>query len=291
MQRAVIHIGDYMSVSSHACFEDVTKDMRILENGVDIVLGTPGHVCDIINRIPLNTSELKTIVLCEVDEMFSRGFKDSIYDIFSRLPNTIQVIVMSATMPLDVLNFTGRLMRDPVNVMVKDEDLTLEGAKQFCVMVEREEYKMGTLCDLYETLTITQAVIICNTPGKVDWLTDRMGKRDFTVSATHEDMEQEERDLIRREFRSGSSRVLITTEQMAQEIWKSGVSPALVINYDLPSNREHYITRVGLSARIVGRKRVVLNFVTDGEERVLKDIEQFYNTQIQEMPMDVADLM
>ena len=151
-----------------------------------------------------------------------------------------------------------------------------------------EEWKLDTLCDLYETLTITQAIIYCNTRRKVDWLTEKMSERDFTVSAMHGDMDQRERDLIMREFRSGSSRVLITTDLLARGIDVQQVS--LVINYDLPTNRENYIHRIGRSGRF-GRKGVAINFITAGDVRYLRDIEQFYHTQIEEMPMDVADLI
>lgn len=144
-------------------------------------------------------------------------------------------------MPADVLDVTKSFMRNPVRILVKKEELTLEGIKQFFVYVEREDWKLETLCDLYDTLSITQAVIFCNTRRKVDWLTENMHKRDFTVSAMHGDMEQRERDVIMRQFRTGSSRVLITTDLLARGIDVQQVS--LVINYDLPSNRENYIHR------------------------------------------------
>merc|ERR1712193_353950 len=179
-------------------------------------------------------------------------------------------------------------MRDPVQILVKKEELTLEGIRQFYVSVEREEWKLDTLCDLSETLTITQAVIFCNTRRKVDWLTEKMHNRDFTVSAMHGDMDQKERDVIMREFRSGSSRVLITTDLLARGIDVQQVS--LVINYDLPTNRENYIHRIGRSGRF-GRKGTAINFVTHDDVRNLREIEQFYNTQIEEMPMDVSELM
>jgi len=115
-----------------------------------------------------------------------------------------------------------------------------------------------------------------------------MRSRDFTVSAMHGDMDQKERDVIMKEFRTGSSRVLITTDLLARGIDVQQVS--LVINYDLPNNRENYIHRIGRGGRF-GRKGVAINFVTDDDRRTLRDIEQFYNTQIQEMPMNVADLI
>jgi translation initiation factor 4A len=115
-----------------------------------------------------------------------------------------------------------------------------------------------------------------------------MRARDFTVSAMHGDMDQKERDVIMKEFRTGSSRVLITTDLLARGIDVQQVS--LVINYDLPNNRENYIHRIGRGGRF-GRKGVAINFVTDEDRRTLRDIEQFYNTQVQEMPMNVADLI
>merc|ERR1712139_684603 len=177
---------------------------------------------------------------------------------------------------------------DPKKILVKRDELTLEGIKQFYVAVEREEWKLDTLCDLYETLTITQAIIYCNTRRKVDWLREQMQERDFTVSCMHGDMDQRERDLIMREFRSGSSRVLITTDLLARGIDVQQVS--LVINYNLPTNRENYIHRIGRSGRF-GRKGVAINMVTNNDVRAMKDIEKYYHTQIEEMPMNIADLI
>jgi len=170
----------------------------------------------------------------------------------------------------------------------KKEELTLDGIKQYYVAVEKEDYKLATLIDLYESLTIQQAIIYCNTRRKVNWLTDKMKQQDFTVSSMHGDMQQQERDLIMREFRSGSTRVLITTDLLARGIDVQQVS--LVINYDLPMNRENYIHRIGRSGRY-GRKGVAINFVTDEDEEKLREIEQFYNTQVDELPMDVGDIM
>jgi len=290
IQKVVIALGDYMEAQCHACIggTNVREDIARLSSGVHVVVGTPGRVFDMINRRALSTRHIKMFVLDEADEMLSRGFKDQIYDVFKTLNEDIQVILLSATMPQDVLEVTTRFMREPVSILVRKEELTLEGIRQFYVDVEREDWKLDTLCDLYETLTITQAVIFCNTRRKVDWLTEKMHSRDFTVSAMHGDMDQKERDVIMREFRSGSSRVLITTDLLARGIDVQQVS--LVINYDLPTNRENYIHRIGRGGRF-GRKGVAINFLTSDDHRVLKDIESFYNTQIEEMPMNVADLI
>jgi len=290
IQKVVRALGDFLKASSHACIGGtlVRDDIKILRDGVQIVVGTPGRVFDMIERQAIVTRNMIMFVLDEADEMLSRGFKDQIYDIFQKLPSKVQVCLFSATMPAEILDISQRFMRDPVRILVKKDELTLEGIKQFYVAVDKEEWKFETLCDLYETLTITQAIIYCNTRRKVDWLTDKMGQRDFTVSSMHGDMTGQERELIMKEFRSGSSRVLITTDLLARGIDVQQVS--LVINYDLPANRENYIHRIGRSGRF-GRKGVSINFVTNDDVRAMRELEAFYNTQIEEMPMNVADLI
>lgn len=290
IHKVVKNLGDFLNITVHACIGGtrVRDDVDKLKDGVNIVVGTPGRVYDMINRKVLDLKDTKIFVLDEADEMLSRGFKDQIYDVFQFLPADIQVCLFSATMPADILDISNKFMRNPIRILVKRDELTLEGIKQFYVAVEREDWKFDTLCDLYETLTITQAIIYCNTRRKVDWLTDKMGQRDFTVSSMHGDMTGQERELIMKQFRSGSSRVLITTDLLARGIDVQQVS--LVINYDLPPNRENYIHRIGRSGRF-GRKGVAINFVTNDDVRAMRELEAFYNTQIEEMPMNVADLI
>ena len=289
-EKTALALGNFMSVQVHACIggRSVGEDAKVLDRGVHIVSGTPGRVFDMIKRRNLRTRNIKTLVLDEADEMLNKGFKEQIYDVYRYLPPETQVVLVSATLPVDVLEMTSKFMTDPIRILVKRDELTLEGIKQFFVAVEKEEWKFDTLCDLYDTLTITQAVIFCNTKKKVDWLTEKMRANNFTVSAMHGDMPQKERDAIMGEFRGGTTRVLITTDVWARGIDVQQVS--LVINYDLPFNRENYIHRIGRSGRY-GRKGVAINFVKADDVGVLRDIEQYYSTQIDEMPVNVADLI
>mmetsp|Transcript_44215 Transcript_44215/g.70973 ORF Transcript_44215/g.70973 Transcript_44215/m.70973 type:complete len:403 (-) Transcript_44215:360-1568(-) len=289
-EKVALALGNFMNVQVHACIggRSIGEDVRKLDHGVHIVSGTPGRVFDMIKRRTLRTRNIKTLILDEADEMLNKGFKEQIYDVYRYLPPETQVVLVSATLPVDVLEMTGKFMTDPIRILVKRDELTLEGIKQFFVAVEKEEWKFDTLCDLYDTLTITQAVIFCNTKRKVDWLTDKMRQNNFTVSSIHGDMPQKERDAIMGEFRGGATRVLITTDVFARGIDVQQVS--LVINYDLPNNRENYIHRIGRSGRY-GRKGVAINFVKADDIRILRDIEQYYSTQIDEMPMNVADLI
>uniref|UniRef100_A0A8C5E7I5 RNA helicase n=1 Tax=Gouania willdenowi TaxID=441366 RepID=A0A8C5E7I5_GOUWI len=291
IQKVVLAMGDYMGVSCYSCIGGTSIHNEVLKlqaKTPQIVVGTPGRVFDMLTRKKISSQNIKMLVMDEADEMLSVGFKDQIYDIFQKLPSSTQVVLLSATMPADVLEVTKKFMRDPVRILVKKEEMTLEGIRQFYINVEKEEWKLDTLCDLYEALTVTQAVIFINTKRKVDWLTEKMHARDFTVSALHGDMAQKERDLIMREFRSGSSRILITSDLLARGIDVQQVS--LVINYDLPTNRESYIHRIGRGGRF-GRKGVAINLVTKDDQHILKNIETFYNTVVEEMPMNVCDLI
>jgi len=290
IQKVVLSLGDHVSVQCHACVggTSVREDIAKFQSGVHMVVGTPGRVYDMIDKHYLRVDHLRLFVLDEADEMLSRGFKSQIYDVFRKLPNDIQVALFSATMPADILDLTSKFMREPKRILVKRDELTLEGIRQFYVAVEKEDWKFETLCDLYETLTIAQAIIYCNTRRKVDTLAQQMTKKDFTVSSMHGDMMQKEREVIMREFRSGSTRVLITTDLLARGIDVQQVS--LVINYDLPASLENYIHRIGRSGRF-GRKGVAINFVTASDQDQLKEIEKHYNTQIEEMPQEVADFL
>eukprot|EP00834_Sanchytrium_tribonematis_P006652 NODE_510_length_6666_cov_0.619918.p4 type:complete len:339 gc:universal NODE_510_length_6666_cov_0.619918:2059-3075(+) len=243
IQNVILAVGDYMNVQCHCCIggTNLGEDIRTLDYGVHCVSGTPGRVYDMIKRKSLRTRHIKLLVLDEADELLNQGFKDQIYDIYRYLPPNTQIIVVSATLPNEVLDLTKKFMTDPVKILVKRDELTLEGIKQFFVSVEQESWKFDTLCDLYDTLTITQAVIFCNTRKKVDWLADKMRENHFTVAAMHGEMAQKERDHIMHEFRQGLARVLISTD-----IWARGLDVgqvSLVINYDLPLNRESYIHR------------------------------------------------
>ena len=290
IQKVQYALGHFMSVEVHCCIggKSIGEDIRRLDAGVQVVSGTPGRVFDMIKRKNLRTRNIKMLVLDEADEMLNKGFKEQIYDIYRYLPPFTQIVLVSATLTREVLEMTTKFMNEPIRILVKRDELTLEGIKQFFIAVEKEEWKFDTLCDLYDTLTITQAVIFCNTKRKVDWLGEKMTKANFTVISMHGEMPQEERDAIMKSFRSGEYRVLIVTDLWARGLDVSQVS--LVINYDLPTNRENYIHRIGRSGRF-GRKGVAINFVKHDEVNLLRDIEQFYSTQIDEMPMSVADLV
>jgi translation initiation factor 4A len=285
--KCMTALSDFMKVKVHSCVGGtaVRDDIRTLQDCVQVVIGTPGRVFDMINRGALSTDSCNILVLDEADEMLSPSFKDLIYSIFERLPESVQVALFSTLMP--PMEATRQIVRSERHELLSKP--SIEGIKQFYIAVEREEWKLDTLCDLYETVTSTQSIIYVNTRRKVEWLTDKMSERDFTVSAMYGDMDQKERDIIMREFRSGSSRVLVTTDEcLPRGIDVQQVS--FVINYDLPTNHENYFHRVTRAGHF-GRKGVAISFATPGDVRYLRDIEGLYNTQVDELPANAADFI
>ena len=291
IQGVIAAIGARLNVQVHACVGGtaVAQDARKLqEGGVHVIVGTPGRVFDMLERGYLATEHLRMFVLDEADEMLSRGFSEQIYQIFQKMPPTMQVVLISATMPKEVMAVSNNFMRNPVRIMVKRDELTLEGIKQFYIDVGRDEHKFDTLTDLYNSLSITQAVIFCNMRRKVEAVTEGLQKADFVVSALHGDMPQEDRSRIMKEFREGRSRVLITTDLLARGIDVQQVS--VVINYDFPSEKENYLHRIGRSGRF-GRKGVAINFITASDVPMMTEIVKHYSTQIEEMPENISDLV
>ena len=279
-------ISKYLNITSSITIGGTSLNINIeeLKKGNQYIIGTPGRVNDMLKRGYLKSDNLKSIVIDEADEMLSSGFQSQIYEIFQYLPKTTQVILVSATMPVEVLELTKKFMNEPLKILVKTEELTLEGILQFYIDVVQEQWKIEVICDLYSTLTVTQCVIFCNTIKKVEWVTKTMTDKDFVVSAIHGEMTQEERNTIMKNFRTGSSRILVTTDLLARGIDVQQVS--LVINYDLPNNKENYIHRIGRSGRF-GRKGVAINLVTTNDIDDLRELEKFYSTSIEEMPNDI----
>jgi ATP-dependent RNA helicase len=290
IQSVLNSLGDYMNVKIHACVggRSLGDDIRAMERGAHVVSGTPGRVYDLLSRQSLDPRSLRLLVLDEADEMLRRGFKEQIYDVYRFLPDSVQIVLVSATMTPDVVEMADRFMVNPIKILVRRDEITLEGIKQFFVAVEEEDWKFDTLCDLYDTMSVTQGVIFVNTRRKCEWLADRLRRANFTVAAIHGEMPQAEREEVMGTFRSGENRVLISTDVMARGIDVQQVS--LVVNYDLPLNRETYVHRIGRSGRF-GRRGVAINFVKNDEVSELRALEQYYSTEIDEMPMNVAELM
>jgi len=289
-QIAIVYkfLGEYLKVKVHVFIggTQVKNDVKNLQDGVHVVVGTPGRVLDMLKKNILKLSYLKAFILDEADEMLSKGFLENMREVISNIPPECRVNLFSATMPKDIVTITNNFMSNPAKILVKNEQLTLEGIKQYYVILKRD-WKLESLLDIYKGVDIAQAIIFCNSKKNVDFLTEEMKKKGHMVSSIHSEMQMIDRDRIMKEFRSGATRVLITTDLLARGIDVYQVS--IVINYDLPQHKETYIHRIGRSGRF-GRKGNAINFVTPEEKEQLEEIQKYYNTTIEALPTDLSEI-
>jgi len=251
------------------------------KNVPHILCGCPGRVFDMIRRDKLSCKHLRMVIIDEADEMLSSGFKEQVYGIFQNFNNDIQVALFSATLPPNIFAITDKLMRDPVSICVKAEQLTLEGISQFYVAVDDDRQKYATLKHIFSYLTVSQCIIYCNSVKRVADLYDAMREDEFPVCCIHSGMEKAAREVSISDFRNGKSRVLISSNVTARGIDIQQVS--IVINFDIPKDVHTYLHRIGRSGRW-GRKGVGINFITRRDISKLKEIEQYYSSEIREMP-------
>ena len=254
---------------------------EIHKNPPHIIVGCPGRVYDMIRRRHINANKFKLVVLDEADEMLSSGFKEQVYNVFKYLNKNVQIALFSATLPNNIFQITNKFMRNPVKICVKAESLTLEGIKQYFIAVNNDREKYLTLKDLYQHISLSQCIIYANSVKRVNDLYEAMKEDGFPVCCLHSNMEKSERENVFKEFRKGQSRVLISSNVTSRgiDIQQVGV----VINFDLPRDVHNYLHRIGRSGRW-GRKGTGINFITRRDIQKIKEIEEYYATQIQELP-------
>uniref|UniRef100_A0A7S0GXW4 Uncharacterized protein n=2 Tax=Amorphochlora amoebiformis TaxID=1561963 RepID=A0A7S0GXW4_9EUKA len=280
-------IAQFMDLTVHlsAGGGNVRDDMEALRSGVEVVVGTPGRVIDMLKRGCMRADDMKLVILDEADEMLSKGFREHMYQVFQFLPQDVQVALFSATVPDELKQVINELLRNPVQIRVKQESLTLAGIRQFFVPLKREPDKFDTLCDLHDQLGAgCQTIIFVKSRKSVDWLTESLAKQEYPVSSIHGEMTPRERERIITKFRKGETRVLISSDLLARGIDVQTVTT--VLNYDLPRDMENYLHRVGRCGRF-GRKGVAINFVTERDFGLMEDIEKYYKTKFDKLPFDV----
>ena len=283
-------LSNYTKLTTHMLIggTKINDDIYILNRGVNFIIGTPGRVYDMIKRKVLIVRSLKTLILDEADEMLSKGFSSQIYDIFQEIPQDVQVCLFSATMPSECVEITHKFMRDPIRILVKTEEVTLDGIRQYYIDVVQDNYKYEILCDLYKTISVSQTIIFCRTKQRVEMLQQQLNDNNYAVSSIHSDLTTQERETIIHNFKNGDSRILIATDLIARGIDIQQVS--LVINYDLPRDKENYVHRIGRGGRF-GRKSVAINFLTRDDVNFMREIEKFYCIEVNELPANIEELL
>ena len=262
--------------------------MKKLDQNPHIIIGSPGRVLDMIQKNHLYTDKIKSLIFDEADETLSYGFKETIYNIVRTISPNTQICLFSATMPDEIVELTDKFMNNPEKILVNKEQLTLEGITQFYINIKVNDWKFDVLKDLYDTINISQCIIYINSKNKLMEIYNRLMQENFPVSYIHGDLTSVERKEVMENFRSGKSRILLSTDLLSRGIDVQQLS--LVINFDLPKTKEIYIHRIGRSGRY-GRKGVSINLVSDRDMNYMKEIEEFYDTTIKEMPQNLEDYL
>lgn len=290
IETVVKAISSHMGINVYCATggTPLRDDIRAIERGCQFLIGTPGRVYDLMNRNVLHRDQIRVLIMDEADQMLEDRFKEQVMCILEQgFPKETQVALFSATMPIEVVEVANNLLRGPVRILVKPDDVPLDGIKQYYVALDREEWKYDTLCDLYQQLNINQALIYCNKRQRAEWLAEKMSAQGFPLGFIHGEMEVEERKRRMRDFRNGAVRVLISTDLLARGIDVQQVS--LVINYELPTQKENYIHRIGRAGRF-GRKGVTINLISADEARAMEEIEKHFNIKLEILPNDLAKI-
>ena len=267
---------------------NINESIRELQKEPQIIVATPGRLFDMINKRHIFTDNIKTLVIDEADEMLSSGFMEVLQNIIRCMPKTCQMCLFSATMPQEIVDLTEHFMNNPEKLLINKDELTLEGIKQFYIDLKQYNWKFDVLYDIYETINVTQSIIYVNSKNVLNNLYDRLTRDNFPVSYIHGDMHSSEREKNLSDFKNGTTRIMLSTDLLSRGIDIQQLS--LVINFDLPRNKETYIHRIGRSGRY-GRKGTAINFVTNEDIDHMREIQKFYNTKIDEMPQNLADYL
>jgi translation initiation factor 4A len=289
-ERVAKALGNFMGlkVLSATGGNQLRNDISALKAGAHFVVGTPGRIFDLIRRGDLTVDHIKYVILDEADQMLEDLFAEQIKAILdNKFPSSTHLALFSATMPQNVLEIAETYLSNPVRILLPPDEVTLDGIKQYYVGCDREDWKLPILLDLYQQITVNQALIYVNKRQKAEWLAKQLSAQGFTLEYIHGEMDVGERKKRMEDFRSGQVRVLISTDLLARGIDVQQVS--LVVNYELPMQRENYVHRIGRSGRY-GKKGVAINLVYGDEINTLKEIEKHYSTVVLELPEDLAAL-
>jgi translation initiation factor 4A len=263
----------------------VIDDRIAIENQVPhAVVGCPGRVFDLIRRRILDVSKLRIIVIDEADEMLSKGFQEQIQNIFRMLPNDIQVAIFSATLTREVMDLTPKFMMNPVKIVIETDQLTLVGIRQYYLAVRSDDEKFDALKKFFTLVSVQKCMIYCNSVPRVSQLCEAMRCEGFSVDCIHRNMSRAEREETLKQFRTGTTRFLISSNITARGIDVQQVN--VVINFDITQDPHTYLHRIGRSGRW-GRKGNAINFITPRDIRTMRDIEYYYKITIDPLPEDL----
>ena len=285
--------------------KNIADDIQYLKNNKPhILVACLGRLNDMIHRNLIHLKSIKTIIIDEVDEIFSSQHNDStiekninnnskyqkdnqLFNIFNKFSKQkkIQYVFFSATLSQPLHTIFNNIMNHPVKIIVKSESLTLEGISQYFVALENDSQKYSVIKDLYSNISLSQSIIYCNSINRVNILYNSLLNEGFPVCKLEGNMNKKERNDSFDEFKKGKYRVLISTNITSRGIDIQQVS--IVINFDVPKCKHTYLHRIGRSGRF-GKKGIAINLITRNDVPMIKEIENYYGTEINELPNNIS---
>ena len=256
-----------------------------LNRGVDVVVGTPGRMLDLLERNCLTLSHVRTVVLDEADEMLSMGFIDDVETILAGTPPERQIALFSATLPAPIRRLADRYMHAPQPVTIQREQITVAAIEQRCYIVNGKD-KLAALTRIFEMDEMTSALIFVRTRAATGELAASLTARGFASEALNGDLNQDARERTLGRFRKNQVKVLVATDVAARGLDIDDISH--VFNYDLPDDPELYVHRIGRTGR-AGKTGIAISLVTPGEKRHLRQVESFTHQTIKRAELPTED--
>ncbi|HRI47771.1 MAG TPA: DEAD/DEAH box helicase [Ignavibacteriaceae bacterium] len=265
--------------------QPIERQLKALKKGVQIIIGTPGRVLDHIERGTIHLESVRLVVLDEADEMLDMGFRDDIELILKTTPKKRQTVMFSATMPKAILELTKKYQRNPKQIKVVHEVLTVPNTEQIYFEV-KERNKLEALSRIIDLYNLKLSLIFCNTKRGADELVEQLQARGYSVDGLHGDMKQSTREKVLNKFRKGNIEILVATDVAARGLDIDNVEA--VFNYDMPQDEEYYVHRIGRTGR-AGKSGKAFTFVSGREIFKLRDIQKYIKTKVKLMPVPSYD--
>lgn len=256
--------------------QDISRQIKALKGGAQIIIGTPGRVMDHLRRKTIRCDAVNTIVLDEADEMLNMGFREDIETILEGMSTEHQTALFSATMPQPILDITKKYQKDAVMVKIAAKELTIPLVKQYYYEVHGKS-KIDVTCRLLDYYHPKRTMIFCNTKKMVDELAENLKGRGYFAEGLHGDLSQRQRDLVMSRFRNANSDILIATDVAARGIDVDDIEA--VVNFDVPQDIEYYVHRIGRTGR-AGKKGRSFTLVVGREIYKIREIERACKTKL-----------
>ncbi|PEL14377.1 DEAD/DEAH box helicase [Bacillus sp. AFS017336] len=278
VREDITNIGRFKRIKAVAVYgkEPFTKQKVELEQKTHVVVGTPGRVLDHLDRETLVTDQIKYLIIDEADEMLNRGFIDEVEALISQLPQNRVTMVFSATLPKDVENLCHTYMKNPIQIEIESTGVTADAIDHYLIEVKEAE-KMSLLKDVTVVENPDSCLIFCRTKENVDAVFSELEQANYSCERLHGGLEQEDRFAVMEGFKTGNFRYLVATDVAARGIDIDNVT--LVINYDVPMEKESYVHRTGRTGR-AGNKGKAITFSTPFEGKFVKGIENYIGFEI-----------